>query len=70
MKGLEPHSHCRSEVINGENHRVPCAQQLQTKSTEVDPAGRIRKANTVRLATKEVGLAVQGVTKKNEGQLT
>ena len=49
---------------NGENHRVPCAQQLQTKSNEVDPAGRVRKTNSVRPAPEEIGLTCSATKKK------
>jgi hypothetical protein len=51
-------------VINGENHCVLCAQQLQKQSSEVDPEGTVWETDLVQLASKEVGLTVQGASKK------
>jgi hypothetical protein len=44
--------------IYGENHWVLHTQQLQEKGNQVDRARATREGDTVRLATKEVGLTV------------
>jgi hypothetical protein len=44
------------EVIYGDNNRVSRAGPLHKKSSEVEPAGAPREGDSLRPATKEVGL--------------